>query len=135
VKVICGTVAGVTGPVEGVVIEPEYLDVTVPAGGTFTHPVTPGHTAFAYVFEGEGSFGRGPTDNLEGRYGAGTLVHFGDGDRVRVAAGDGGARFILATGRPIREPVAWHGPIVMNTREEIRTAIRELNEGTFIKYR
>jgi redox-sensitive bicupin YhaK (pirin superfamily) len=135
VKVICGAVGGVTGPVEGVVIDPEYLDVTLPPGATFTHPVPRGHTAFACAFEGEGRFGRGPTDNLEGRYGAGTLVHFGDGDRVRVAAGPQGVRFILAAGRPIREPVAWHGPIVMNTREEIRTAIRELNEGTFIKYR
>jgi redox-sensitive bicupin YhaK (pirin superfamily) len=132
VKVIAGTVNGVSGPVKGVVIDPEYLDVAVPPGASFTHPVTPGHTVFAYVFEGEGDFGPG---KVEAPPSAGTLVHYGDGDEVTVTAGDGGVRFLLVSGRPIGEPVAWYGPIVMNTREELRVAAQELKDGTFIKKR
>jgi len=130
VKVIAGEVNGVRGPIEGVVIDPEYLDVTVPPDASFTHPVTPGHTVFAYVFEGGGDFGPGKED---GDRTAGTLVHYGDGDAVTVTAGPEGVRFLLVSGRPIGEPVAWYGPIVMNTREELRTAAQELKDGTFIK--
>jgi len=130
VKVIAGKVGGVQGPVHGVVIDPEYLDVTLPANAAFTHAVTRGHTVFAYVFEGGGDFGPGKE---AGPVAAGTLVHYGDGDRVTVGAGPDGARFILVSGRPLREPVAWYGPIVMNTREELRVAAQELKDGTFIK--
>jgi redox-sensitive bicupin YhaK (pirin superfamily) len=131
VKVIAGTVAGVQGPVQGVVIEPEYLDVTVPPNAAFTHPVTRGHTVFAYVFEGQGDFGPGKEP---GPHAAGTLVHYGDGDEVTVSAGREGVRFVLVSGRPIGEPVAWHGPIVMNTKEEIRQALHDLEAGTFIRH-
>jgi redox-sensitive bicupin YhaK (pirin superfamily) len=130
VKVIAGTVDGVKGPVEGVVIDPEYLDVDLPAGATFTHPVTQGHTVFAYVFEGDGDFGPGKGDDAQG---SGVLVHYGDGDEVTVTAGNDGVRFVLVSGRPIGEPVAWYGPIVMNTREELRVAAQEIKDGTFIK--
>jgi quercetin 2,3-dioxygenase len=130
VKVIAGKVGGVVGPVQGVVIDPEYLDVTIPPGAAFTHPVTRGHTVFAYVFEGQGDFGPGKDP---GPQAAGVLVHYGDGDEVTVNPGPEGVRFILVSGRPLREPVAWYGPIVMNTREELRVAAEELREGTFIK--
>jgi len=134
VKVICGEVDGTRGPVGDVVIVPEYLDVAVPADGTFVHPVPRGHTAFAYVFEGSGKFGVGPEGHT-GAHGAGTLVQYGDGDAVSVAAEGGPVRFILVSGRPIGEPVAWHGPIVMNTKEEIRQALRDLEAGTFIRHK
>jgi redox-sensitive bicupin YhaK (pirin superfamily) len=135
VKVICGDVEGTRGPVGDVVIAPEYLDVAVPAGGTFEHPVARGHTAFAYVFEGSGRFGAGP-DAQAKAHGAGTLVLLSDGDAVRVAAeGDASLRFILVSGRPIGEPIAWHGPIVMNTKEEIRQALHDLDAGTFIRHK
>jgi len=130
VKVIAGEVDGTKGPVQGVVIDPEYLDVALPPEASFTHPVTPGHTVFAYVFEGEGDFGPGKEP---GPQAAGVLVHYGDGDEVTVTAGKDGVRFLLVSGRPIGEPVAWYGPIVMNTREELRVAAQELRDGTFIK--
>jgi redox-sensitive bicupin YhaK (pirin superfamily) len=133
VKVVCGEVHGVKGPVGDIVIEPEYLDVTVPAGARFSHPVTAGHTVFAYVFEGEAFFnGRAPgsTGGVE----AGHVVLFGEGDEVVAAAGGGPvARFILVSGKPLREPIAWAGPIVMNTQEELRQAFQEYRDGTFIK--
>jgi redox-sensitive bicupin YhaK (pirin superfamily) len=129
VKVVCGTVDGTAGPVGGVVIAPEYLDVTLAPGAALDHPVPRGHTVFAYLFEGAARFGDGTE-----AFGAGSLVQFGDGDRVVARPEGGAARFLLVAGRPLGEPVAWHGPIVMNTKEELRTAVRELNEGTFIKH-
>ena len=127
VRVICGEVEGVRGPVEGIVADPEYLDVTVPPGERFTHPTAPDHTVIAYAIEGEAEFA------LETRGADGTCVIFGDGDEVEVRAGGAGARFLLLSGRPLREPIAWRGPIVMNTAEELRTAFREYSEGTFVK--
>jgi len=133
IRVVAGTVDGVTGPVRDVVIQPEYLDVTLPAGRIFTHPTPRGHTVFAYVFEGRATFGtgEGATAPLENRH----LVLFDDGDDVVVSAGTEGARFLLVSGQPIGEPIAWYGPIVMNTQEELDVAFRELDEGTFIKDR
>jgi len=131
VRVICGQVAGVRGPAQDIVIEPQYLDVSVPAGAVFTHPTPPGHTVFAYIFEGEGLFGEG-----EGAQSLGNqmLVVFGDGEQVRVGGAERGVRFLLVSGKPLKEPVAWRGPIVMNTQEELQVAMRELREGTFIKH-
>ena len=133
IRVVAGAVGGVTGPVRDVVIQPEYLDVALPAGRAFTHPTPRGHTVFAYVFEGLATFGagEGATRPLENRH----LVLFGDGDEVTVTAGAEGARFLLVSGRPIGEPIAWAGPIVMNTQEELDAAFRELDDGTFIKDR
>jgi redox-sensitive bicupin YhaK (pirin superfamily) len=129
VKVIAGTVAGVTGPVRDVVTRPEYLDVTVPRGASFTHATPRGHTVFAYVFEGQGRFDaeRAPAGNR-------SLVELGDGTFVTVTAADGEAvRFLLVSGKPIGEPIAWRGPIVMNTQEELETAFAELEKNTFVK--
>ena len=131
VKIIAGTVDGTTGPVRDVVTSPEYLDVRVPPGRTFTHATPRGHTVFAYVIGGQGVFCP-QTDP----YSDGHLVLFGDGDAVSVAAGaDDPLRFLLISGKPIGEPVAWHGPIVMNTQDELRIAFEELDQGTFIKHR
>jgi len=127
-KVIAGTVAGVHGPVRDIVVEPEYLDVRVDPHASFDHGVKSGHTAFAYVLRGRGRFDEG-----SGEIDSENLVVFRDGDRVRVAAESEPLRFLLVSGRPIREPVAWWGPIVMNTRKELETAIQEYQEGTFIK--
>jgi len=146
VKVICGKVGGTVGPVRDIVTDPEYLDVSVPAGATFVHPVKPGHTVFAYVIGGGGFFDpcRPPHAHaVEGdRYfdlkrecvsHEGELVLYGErGDRVVVSAEKGPVRFLLISGRPLREPVAWYGPIVMNTQEELETAFEEYQNGTFI---
>ena len=147
-KVIAGTVGGVTGPVRDVVTGPEYLDVAVPAGQSFTHPTVRGHTAFAFVIGGQGLFaeqedpysyeeeGENYFDMQRDRLiGDGHLVLFGDGDAVTVAAEDEPVRFLLVSGKPIGEPVAWAGPIVMNTQAELRLAFEELERGTFIKDR
>jgi hypothetical protein len=128
VKIIAGHAAGVTGPVRDVVTRPEYLDVSVPPGGSFGHDVRSGHTVFAYVTGGAGRF-----DGAERLVADRHLVAFGDGDHVSVAAGPDGVRFLLISGQPIGEPIAWRGPIVMNTEAELRTAFEELEAGTFIK--
>ena len=127
VRVIAGEVEGVRGPVEGVVIDPEYLDVAVPPGVEFTHPGDPDHTVFAYCIAGEGEFA--PEATLANRQ----VCLYSPGDHVRVRAGDDGVRFLLVSGRPLGEPIAWRGPIVMNTADELRTAFREYDEGTFVK--
>lgn len=133
VKVICGTVSGTMGPVQDIVTDPGYLDVSVPAAGSFTHRVPAGHTAFAYVIEGDGVFGAASVDTQQ-KIGVETLVIFGDGDAVQATGGNAGMRFLLLYGKPIREPVAWYGPIVMNTREELRIAFEEYQNGTFLKH-
>jgi len=127
VRVIAGEVEGVRGPVEGIVIDPEYLDVTVPAGAEFTHTIDPDRTAFAYCIAGGGEFA--PEVPLEDRQ----ACLYAAGDHVRVRAGDDGVRFLLVSGRPLGEPIAWGGPIVMNTADELREAFREYEEGTFVK--
>ena len=153
VRVICGDFWGKTGPVDGIAAEPRYLDVAVPPGLRKTLPVEASRHAFAYVFEGAGRFRdasepRGVLTEQVGTPGAPaaaaaaipdetgnrSLVLFGGGDEVTVQAGDAGIRFLLVSGRPIEEPVAWHGPIVMNTQEELRRAYAELQDGTFIKH-
>ena len=131
VRIVCGQVNGVRGPVRDIVTDPEYLDVAVPEGGTFTHEVKKGHTVFAYVVGGSAFFDPG----RERPCGPETLVHYGDGDVVSITAGKEPVRFLLVSGKPIGEPVAWYGPIVMNTQEEIRTAFEEYRNGTFIRRR
>ena len=129
IKIIAGTAAGVTGPVRDVAIRPEYLDVSVPAGQTFTHPTPRGHTVFAYVIGGVAHFDDEHPSLINDKH----LVLYGDGDTVSVRAGAAGVRFLLVSGKPIGEPIAWQGPIVMNTQEELRVAFDELDHGTFIK--
>jgi redox-sensitive bicupin YhaK (pirin superfamily) len=131
VKIVCGRVNGVEGPVRDIVTDPEYLDVSIPKGAHFTHAVKKGHTVFAYVVEGSARFDPG----RDGLCWPECLVHYGDGDAVSVSAEKEPVRFLLVSGKPIGEPVAWYGPIVMNTSEEIRIAFEEYRNGTFIKHR
>lgn len=129
VKVIAGRYRGTQGPVRDIVRPPEYLDVALAAGAEFRHGVEAGHTAFAYVLEGAGAFGPGVRDSA----GAEHVVRFGAEGEVAARAGDRGLRFLLVSGEPLNEPVAWRGPIVMNTEEELDQAFREYREGTFLR--
>jgi hypothetical protein len=147
VKIICGDFWGKKGPVEGVAADPKYLDVFVPAGKRKTLKVETWRQAFAYIFEGSGSFSGaskpfgvlreelvdGDEIYLRDEVGNRSLVVFDTGDEVAVQAGDYGLRFLLVSGKPIREPVAWHGPIVMNTQAQIRQAMNDLRSGAFTK--
>ena len=148
VRVICGEFWGKSGPVEGIAADPRYLDVWVPAGKRKTLPVEVSRHAFAYVFEGGGNFrdasepravrtekvGPGIQPAID-EVGNRSLLLFDRGDEVTVQAGDAGIRFLLVSGRPLEEPVAWQGPIVMNTQEELRQAYAELRNGAFIRNR
>ena len=133
IKIIAGQVGQVHGPVRDVVIDPEYLDVTVPPRSVFVRPTVIGHTVFAFVIDGRGIFGEPDTGVAAGAITNGHLVHYADGDAIQVVTADEPVRFLLFSGRPIREPIAWSGPIVMNTQEELDTAYDELRRGTFIK--
>src|SRR6476659_922910 len=147
VRVICGEFWGQRGPVDGVAAEPSYVDVSVPPGKKKRLAVETTNNAFAYVFAGSGTFRDasdpqgvlteqtdGSTDRSKaGATGNRSLVLFDRGDEIVVQAGDEGIRFLLVSGKPIEEPVAWYGPIVMNTQEELHEAFRELRQGTFIK--
>ncbi len=146
VRIVCGSYAGVKGPVEDVAADPIYIDVQVPAGKRKTLRVETTRNAFAYVFAGEGKFCNAsaplavptesaswtdatPPSQADNR----TLVLFGGGDEISVQAGDSGVRFLLVSGKPLKEPVAWYGPIVMNTQAELQLAFEELQRGTFLK--
>jgi redox-sensitive bicupin YhaK (pirin superfamily) len=148
VRVVCGEFWGKRGPVDGTAAEPRYLDVFVPPGKRKVLPVERGRHAFAYVFEGSGTFSDASQpfgvltekDTAQGealireRTGNRSLVVFDSGDEVTVQAGVEGIRFLLISGKPIEEPVAWHGPIVMNTQAELQQAVAELRDGSFIKH-
>ena len=129
IKVIAGEIVGVRGPVQDVIAEPEYLDITLEPGADLEHPTTPGHTVFAYAVNGRGKIGPGGAYELE----RGQLALFTDGDSVIARAEDVAFRFLLVSGRPLGEPVAWSGPIVMNTQEELAVAFQEYRTDTFIK--
>lgn len=129
VRIISGSVEGVTGPVTDVAIAPQYLDVRVAAGKTFTHHTPHDYAVIAYIYAGSGDFDPRQEMTADNH----TLLVFDPGDAVSVAAGADGVSFLLISGKPLREPVAWQGPIVMNTREELANAYRELQAGTFIK--
>ncbi len=146
VRVICGSFWGATGPVDGIAADPIYLDVSIPPGKRKTFPVETTRHAFAYVFGGLGKFcnASGPLSvPTEGVGWADTkppseaanrsLVLFDRGDELTVQAGEDGIRFLLVSGKPLEEPVAWYGPIVMNTQEQLRQAFEELDRGTFLK--
>jgi len=144
VRVVCGDFWGQRGPVEGIAADPSYLDVSVPPGLRKTLPVDTHRQAFAYIFAGSGTF-RGASDPfgvltekaddsvVREQTGNRSLVVFDTGDEVTVQAGPEGIRFLLVSGKPLREPVAWYGPIVMNTQTELRQALQELQDGTFIR--
>ncbi len=131
VRVIAGEVARVRGPVAGIVIEPEYIDVQIAPGARFDHPVKRGHRAFAYVLGGRGRFDESSGEVVDSE----NLVIFRDGERVHVEGMDRPLRFLLVSGKPLREPVAWWGPIVMNNRREIEVAVEEFQNGSFVKRR
>jgi quercetin 2,3-dioxygenase len=147
VRVVCGDFWGRRGPVEGVAADPRYLDIWVPPGKRKTLPVELGRHAFAYIFEGSGSFRAASapfgvlTEKTDGmnetvvreETGNRSLVLFDSGDEVTVQAGEQGIRFLLVSGKPIEEPVAWYGPIVMNTQAELQQALSELRGGKFIR--
>jgi redox-sensitive bicupin YhaK (pirin superfamily) len=147
VRVVAGEFWGKTGPVDGIAADPQYLDVTIPAGVKKTFRIDTYRRAFAYVFQGAAAFVdasrpsgvllekevMGQEVNIRDLSGNRTVVRFGSGDEVTVQAGEEGVRFLLISGAPIEEPVAWHGPIVMNTREELQQAMKDLRNGTFIK--
>lgn len=147
VRVIVGEFWGRTGPVDGIAADPQYLDISMPAGVRKTFRIDTYRRAFAYVFEGAAAFAdaSAPTGVLVEKEVAGreitfrdlsgdrTLVRFGTGDEITVQAGPEGARFLLISGAPINEPVAWHGPIVMNSESELRQAMADLRNGTFIR--
>lgn len=147
VRIIVGSFWGKRGPVDGIAADPQYLDISVPPGVRKTFKVDTYRRAFAYVFAGSGYFAdasaptgvllekevMGQEVNIRDLSGDRTLIRFGTGDEVTVQAGASGIRFLLISGAPLQEPVAWHGPIVMNTQAEIQAAIRELRNGTFIR--
>jgi redox-sensitive bicupin YhaK (pirin superfamily) len=132
IRVVAGEVDGVAGAVKEIHAEPEYLDVAMPPRRAFEQPVPRGHTALAYVFEGEVSFGEA-SDARHGPIAAPRLAVLADGDVVRARTGERPGRFLLLSGRPLGEPVARYGPFVMNTAEEIEETLRELREGRFIR--
>jgi hypothetical protein len=150
VRVICGSFWGVSGPVDGVAAEPQYLDVSVPPGRRRTLRMDTSRHAFAYVFSGSGRFAHASdprpvrTDRVGGEGAPAapdpdadnrSLVLFDTGDEITVQAGDQGIRFLLVSGKPIEEPVAWYGPIVMNTPDELQQAFDEFRAGTFLKHK
>jgi len=147
VRIVCGEFGGKKGPVDGVAADPRYFDVTVPPGKSKTLKVEVERHAFAYVFEGDGTFRaasqpigvlsekhvNGDEILLREKVGDRSLVLFDRGDEITVQAGDKGIRFLLVSGKPIQEPVAWYGPIVMNTQAELQQAVSDLRSGTFIR--
>ncbi len=147
VRVVCGSFGGTTGPVNGIAADPTYLDVSIPPGRTRNLRIETTHCAFAYVFAGAGKFcnasaplavpteGSGWADTATtADAGNRSLVLFDRGDELSVHSGDDGIRFLLVSGKPLEEPVAWYGPIVMNTQEQLRQAFKELEQGTFLKH-
>jgi redox-sensitive bicupin YhaK (pirin superfamily) len=129
VKVIAGKYNGRVGPVKDIICDPEYLDVSIPAGKKFEHKIDKRHTVFAYVLEGEGYFDPDKNKVVSTE----NLVLFSGGENVVIETSEKPFRFLLISGKPIDEPVAWYGPIVMNTEEELEQAFEEYQNGTFIK--
>ncbi len=131
IKIISGEMKGEKGPVQDVITDPEYVDIKISPHSEFIHPVKKDHNVFAYAIEGEGYF----DDQKEEIISEETLVIFREGDAVKISTNDKMIRFLLISGKPLREPVAWRGPIVMNTDEELQFAFEEYRKGTFIKHK
>ena len=146
IKVICGKVNDIVGPVQNIAIDPEYFDVKIPPGIGFRYRLKRGYTVFAYILGGEGSFepepepsemaskNKGPESKSESFIEAENLVLFDDGEELNITAGNEGIRFLFISGKPLNEPVAWQGPIVMNTQEELALAFEEYQKNTFLKH-
>jgi redox-sensitive bicupin YhaK (pirin superfamily) len=149
IHIISGHFKETEGPVNDIAIDPEYLDITVPPGTSYTHHIIDSHTAFAYIIAGKGFFCPDTGESLssekkgfrsfEGKSGKfvenETLILFSNGDTITVTTTEDPVRFLLISGKPLNEPVAWNGPIVMNTEAELRTAFEEYQNGTFIHHR
>lgn len=148
IKIICGTINGTKGPVHDIKIDPEYLDITVPANTIYQHSTNSNHTVLAYVIGGSGYFCKDKkafTHETEGENyfdmvtdpaaNNGTLILFGDGDIVHIETEEESIRCLLISGKPLGEPIAWYGPIVMNTQKELRLAFEEYQNGTFLKHK
>lgn len=131
IKIICGDVNGIKGPVQDIITDPEYLDVTIDPNSEFTHRIKTDYNAFTYIIEGEGYF----DDRRVELLGNETLIIYQKGDFVKISTDKEKVRFLLVSGKPLNEPVAWRGPIVMNTEEELRLAFNEYQNGTFIKHK
>jgi len=131
IKIICGEVNGIKGPVQDIITDPEYLEVTIDPNSEFTHHIKTDYNAFAYIIEGEGYF----DDRRDELLGNETLIIYQKGDFVKISTDKEEVRFLLVSGKPLNEPVAWRGPIVMNTEEELRLAFNEYQNGTFIKHK
>jgi redox-sensitive bicupin YhaK (pirin superfamily) len=131
IKIICGEVNGIKGPVQDIITDPEYLDVSIDANSEYTHQIKHNYNAFAYTIDGEGYFDEEKKELI----GKETLVIFNKGNSVRINTGQEKVRFLLISGKPLNEPVAWRGPIVMNTQEELSIAFNEYQNGTFIKHK
>lgn len=131
VRIISGELDNVRGPVRDIIVDPEYLDIKMAHGAEFEHNIKRGYRAFAYVIEGNGYFDQ----EREKLVDIGNLVIFKDGNSVKIASGKNNLRFLLVSGKPLNEPVAWYGPIVMNTAEELNTAFEEYRNGTFIRHK
>lgn len=129
-RIICGHVDGVSGPVTGISSDPQYLDITLPPNRRYTHPTPSGYTAMAYVIGGAGSFEPGTVKEHSNR----SLLLFSDGEEISITAGKQGVRFLMLCGKPLQEPIAWRGPIVMNTEEELQQAFDEYANNTFLRH-
>ncbi|MHA1932415.1 MAG: pirin family protein [Promethearchaeota archaeon] len=130
IKIICGEINGTKGPVEDIITDPEYLDVTISPNSEFVHPIKEGYNAFAYTIEGSGYF----DENNDELIGKESLIIYREGNSIKITTDKDRVRFLLISGKPLNEPVAWRGPIVMNTQEELSIAFNEYQNGTFIKY-
>jgi redox-sensitive bicupin YhaK (pirin superfamily) len=130
IRVICGEVDGVKGSARDIVIKPEFLDVMIPANTEYIHPTKSGHTVFAYVIDGNGLFSKAKKEAANTN-----LVLFDDGKQITVTTESKSVHFLLISGKPLNEPIAWRGPIVMNTQEELETAFEDHRNGNFIKNR
>jgi quercetin 2,3-dioxygenase len=128
ISIISGKIGQTEGAIKDIAIDPQYLDITIPSGISYTHQLTNGYTAFAYIIEGKGVFCQDDKP-----YANETLILFGDGDTVTVTTENKSVRFLLVSGKPLNEPIAWHGPIVMNTQDELSRAFEEFQNGTFLK--
>jgi redox-sensitive bicupin YhaK (pirin superfamily) len=129
VKVIAGTLDGLEGPTKDLIVDSEYLDVKMDPRTEFVHSTKKGYKVFAYIFEGKGFFIPGKETGMQ------NVILFEDGEKVKIRSGEEGMRFLLISGKPIGEPVSWHGPIVMNRQSELIQAYQEMEEGTFLRAR
>ncbi|MEE8238965.1 MAG: pirin family protein [Nitrososphaerales archaeon] len=129
VKVIAGTLDGLEGPTKDLIVDSEYLDVKMDPRTEFVHSTKKGYKVFAYIFEGKGFFTPGKETGMQ------NVILFEDGEKVKIRSGEEGMRFLLISGKPIGEPVSWHGPIVMNRQSELIQAYQEMEEGTFLRAR